>query len=132
TATPEAAALTRAAHFSGATTPVTARVSNGNGNPNMPDYHQDVRGLAVAFQLDGSRPVISAQSLPMFSVRSPDDFQALINAVAPRPSQAWRLPAFLITHPNAAAGLRVNRKALAAPRSYATLPYYAIHAYKWI
>jgi len=103
-----------------------------NGNPNLPDYHQDVRGLAVAFHLDGSRPVISAQSLPLFSVRSPDEFQALISALAPGPAQLLRLPAFLLRHPHAALSLPTNNKALKAPLSYATLPYYAIHAYKWI
>ena len=47
TATPEAATLTRAAHMQGDPVPATIRVSNGGGNPDVPDYAPDVRGLAV-------------------------------------------------------------------------------------
>jgi hypothetical protein len=43
----------------------TVRFSNGGGNPNVPDYAPDVRGLAVTFHLaDGSRTDISAQTVP--------------------------------------------------------------------
>jgi catalase len=49
TATPEAASLTRAAHMQGAEVDAIVRVSNGGGDPAVPDYAPDVRGLAVAF-----------------------------------------------------------------------------------
>lgn len=133
TPTPDAAQLTRAAHFAGPAVPVLARVSNGGGDPTVPDYVPDVRGLAVSFALpDGKRAVISAQTLSVFPLKDADDFFAMMRALHPRPSQAWRLPAFLATHPKALASLPTSAKALKLPRSYATLRYYAIHAYRWI
>jgi catalase len=51
TATPEAAALSRAAHLSGAAVPALIRFSNGSGNPRQPDNAPGVRGLAVKFTL---------------------------------------------------------------------------------
>src|ERR687894_19517 len=48
TAAPEAARLSRAAFLSGDAIPVTARLSNGSGNPHLPDADRlDGRGLAV-------------------------------------------------------------------------------------
>jgi len=133
-ATPEAATLTRAAHMQGQRVDVTARLSNGNGNPQLPDYGaQEVRGLAVAFELpDGARTVISAQSAPVFPVSTPDGFFEMFKALQPGPSAAWRLPLFLARHPRAVTSLGTNAKAVRPPQSYATLPYYAIHAFKWI
>src|ERR1700726_4411668 len=62
-ATPEAASLTRAAHFQGDPVLATVRFSNGSGNPRSPDYAPDVRGLAVQLYLpDGSRADIVAQT----------------------------------------------------------------------
>src|SRR4051794_31085266 len=75
TATPEAARLTRAVHMQGEPVEVTARVSNGSGDPNSRDGEPDVRGMAVTFHLpDGARTDISAQTVPRFPVRTPDEF----------------------------------------------------------
>ena len=49
TAGSEAASLTMAAHMQGDAVAVTARLSNGSGNPDHPDYAPDPRGLAVKF-----------------------------------------------------------------------------------
>lgn len=133
TPTAEAARLTKAAHFAGPPVPVLARVSNGGGDPTVPDYVPDVRGLAVSFALpDGKRTVISGQTLPVFPMRDADGFFAMMRALHPRPSQAWRLPTFLAGHPKALVTMPTAVKALRLPRSYATLRYYAIHAFRWI
>ena len=72
TATPEAATLTRAGHMTGEPIPTTARISNGGGDPTVPDYVPDVRGLATAFHLpDGTRTDILAQTLPVLPVPRP-------------------------------------------------------------
>ncbi len=56
TATPEAAALTRAAHMQGEPVPVTVRVSNASGDPSIGDHVPDIRGLAIKLYLhDDSR-----------------------------------------------------------------------------
>ena len=84
TATPQAARLTRAAHMQGEAVPVTARVSNGGGNPEVPDYAPDVRGLAVKMYLpDGSRTDIVAQSAPRFPFHRPEPFIELLRVQRP-------------------------------------------------
>jgi catalase len=133
TATPAARTLSRAAHLQGQRVDVTARLSNGSGDPGQPDFAPDVRGLAVAFELpDGARTVISAQSVPFFPVSDQDAFIDMIKALKPGPSMLLRLPTFLLRNPRAAATLPRNAKALAPPQSYATLRYFAVHAFTWV
>jgi catalase len=133
TATPEAAALTQAGHMQGESVPITVRVSNGFGNPDAPDYGADVRGFAVKLYLpDGSRTDIVAQTAPRFPVHTPEAFVELLRAQNPGPSMAWKMPAFFARHPEAIPGLPANVKALRPPESYATVTYYAIHAFRFL
>jgi catalase len=133
TASPEAAALTRAAHMQGEPVPATIRVSNGGGDPDVPDFKPDVRGLAIKLYLpDGSRTDIVAQSAPRFPVHTPEEFLELLRAQRPGPAMAWKLPLFLARHPDVVPRLPPNLPSLRPPVSYATCKYYAIHAYKFI
>ncbi len=112
--------------------PVTARLSNGGGDPTVPDYAPEVRGLAVKLYLpDGSRTDISAQTVPRFPTRTPDAFLNLVRA-STGAARVWRLPLFLATHPEVLATLGSNVPALKPPSSFATIPYNAVHAYKWV
>lgn len=133
TATREASALCRAAHLQGAPVPVTARFSNGGGNPAVPDYRPDVRGLAVSFHLpDGQRTDIVAQSAPRFPVSTPEAFVDLLRALRPGLSMVWKLPLFLARNPQALAAIKASGPAIAKPpASYASIPYYAVHAFQW-
>ncbi len=129
---PEAAALTRAAHMQGEV-PVKARLSNGGGNPNVPDKAADVRGLAVSFELpDGSRTDILSQTAPHFSVRTPEAFFDLVDATKPTAAAAWKLPLFLARNPAALRTLRANAQTAKAPASLADPSYYAVHAFRWV
>lgn len=133
TATPQGAALTRAAHMQGEPVAATVRFSNGSGDPGIPDYAPDVRGMATKLYLaDGSRTDIVAQTAPRFPVRTPDGFVRFLRATKPGPSQLWKLPLFLARHREALPGLRANAAALKPPASYATRRYYAIHAFRWV
>jgi catalase len=133
TAEPEAARLTRAQHMQGDAIPVTVRFSNGSGDPNLPDYGPEVRGMGVKFYLpDGSRTDISAQTVPRFPTRTPDAFMNLLRAATPGASRLWRLPLFLATHPEVLPALRANAPTLKPPTSYATVTYNAVHAFKWV
>jgi catalase len=133
TATPEAAKLTRAAHMQGDPIPVTARVSNGGGDPDVPDYKPDVRGLAVKLYLpDGSRTDIVAQTVPRFPVATPEAFVELMHAQVPGPAMAWRMPAFFARHPRALTVLPGSVKALRPLESYATTTFYPLHAYRFL
>jgi catalase len=133
TATPAAAQMTRAAHMQGEPIEMTVRVSNGSGNPNDPDYAPDVRGLATRFHLpDGGRTDILSQTSPRFPVRSAEDFLKFVHVTKPAPSMLARLPLFLATHPEALPSIVAGRVTLKNPASYATLKYYAIHAFRWV
>ncbi len=131
TATPEAAALCRAGHLSGASVPVLVRWSNGSGYPRNNDTKPDVRGMALKFQLpDGTATDLLGQTAPRFPVRTPEDFVALVEAT----NKPWKLPLFLATRPTAALALVANARAGAVkpPRSYAEATYFPVHAYAWI
>ena len=128
-ATPEAAALTRAAHMQGEEIPATFRLSNGAGDPEHPDYAPDPRGFAVKLYLpDESRTDIVAATAPLFPVKNPDGFIDFIKLQ----SAQWKLPLFLARHPEALRVLPAAAPTIKPPDSYATIPYYAIHAFKWI
>ncbi len=132
TPTEEARRLSSAAHMQGPVE-VTARLSNGSGDPDSPDYSPDVRGLAVSFHLpDSSRTDILAQTSPRFPVRTPDDFIALTRAVQPGAGMLWRFPAYLARHPGAVTTLAAGAKAAKPPPTYAVCSFYAIHAYRWV
>jgi catalase len=132
-ASPDAAALTKAAHMQGGTVPALVRFSNGSGKPDEPDYRPMVRGMAVKLTLpDGSRTDISAQTARLFSSATPDAFIELLRSVSPRPSSLWRLPWFLVRHPALIRSGPSNAQLLRIPASYATCSYHALHAYRWV
>lgn len=132
TATPEAAALTPAAHMQGAPVEATVRFSNAPGDPNRPDGTRGGRGMATKFYLpDGSRTDIIAISTPRFFARSVEEFVKVIEAGRRGPLKPLRGLLLFVTHPRAAwiltSGLR--KRPL---RSYATCRYDALHAYRWV
>lgn len=126
----EAAELSTAAHLQpDAVVPATIRFSNGSGEPDGLDYAPDPRGLAIKLYLpDGSRTDIVAQTSPRFPVHTPDAFVGLLRAQA----SPWRLPLFLLRHPDTLRALPVARKGLQPPESYATCTYYALHAFRFV
>jgi catalase len=115
--------------------PVTARVSNGGGDPAIPDYAKEGRGLALKFYLpDGSKTDIVMLSLPCFFARTPEDFLEFTRARKPDPETGRpdleKLGAWLQEHPEAGPAIQA---ALSAdpPESYATVSYNSIHSFKW-
>lgn len=135
TATPEAARLSRAAHLAGDEVAVTARLSNGSGNPDLPDADRlDGRGLAVKMKLPGERVYDSVTvSIPLFFVNTPEGFLEFTRARRPDPETGQPDPAaigeFLAAHPETAAALPAILPALGPPRSYATIAYNSLHAF---
>ena len=135
TGTPEGAALSRAAHLQGEPMRVTARFSNGGGDPGGPDHGQDGRGLATKIYLpDGTTTDTATINLPVFFVRTPEDFLAFTRARKPLPDTGrpdmQKVGAFLEQHPEA---LPAIQAALSPdrPLSYAQLRYNGIHAFRW-
>lgn len=132
TATPEARNLSRAAHLHGQPVPVLARLSNGGGNPKLPDYAPDVRGLAVSFTLpDGSKTDMVAQNAPKFFNPDSDNFLNFIKANTGK-SSALKMPAFLLANPHAILSLPANAAALKPLASYAQSRYFGVHAFRWV
>ncbi|HET6168501.1 MAG TPA: catalase [Marmoricola sp.] len=131
TATPAAAALCRAGHLQGDPVTVRVRWSNGTGRVGLSDKAQDVRGMALSFRLaDGTATDLLGQTAPRFNVRTPEAFLELVQAAA----NPLRLPLFLARHPESIPAVIADAraKALVSPYSYAEVPYYPVHAYKWI
>jgi catalase len=121
--------LTTAAHMRGEPVRVTARFSNGGGDPGIPDYAREGRGMAVKFYLpDGGKTDIVALTLPCFFVRTPEDFLEFTRA---RKDPERLMPDWLGAHPEA---LTAIQAALTAdpPASYATCSYNSIHSYRWV
>lgn len=90
-ASPEAAGLSRAALFSGATIPVTVRFSDSTGVPNLPDGAENANphGMAVKFHLpDGSDTDIVINSFKFFPVSTGEEFRDLLLALAESPPNA--------------------------------------------
>jgi catalase len=136
TATGEATAITTAAHLQAGSVPVTVRFSNGSGNPDQADGARDGRGFAVRFHLlDGSNTDLVTLSLPVFFVRTVDDFLAFTAARVPDPATGQpdlnRILAFLGEHPEAQPAAELSIAA-EAPASYTSIPYHGVHAFWFI
>lgn len=135
TFTPSDSGLTRAAHMQAEPVRVTARCSNGGGDPGIPDYAKEARGLALKFYLpDGSKTDVVGLSLPCFFVRTPEDFLEFTRARKPDPSTGQpdfaKVGAWLEQHPEAGAAIQA---ALSTdpPESYATVAFNSIHSFRW-
>ena len=136
TATPEAARLTRAPHMRGDPVPATVRFSNGGGDPGAPDYAKEGRGLAVKLYLpDGSKTDLVALSVPVFLVRTPEDFVEFTRLRRPDPETGQpdmeRLGAWLGEHPEAGPAIQHTLSA-GPPASYAQVVYNGLHAFRWV
>lgn len=135
TATPEAAALSRAAHLQGDKVRVTARFSNASGNPHTSDANPIAgRGMSVKFHLAGDEATdLAMVPLVVFMVSTPEDFLAFTRSRIPDPDTGEADPekmlAFLAEHPETANALQLGLPKLAPTSSYATSAYNGLHAF---
>ena len=133
TATPAAASLTRAAHMSGTPVPAKVRFSNGGGDPNVPDYVPDVRGLAVSFQLpDGKSTDILSQTIPHFPFHDQEGFFATLAVSKPGLGALLKLPGFLARYPRAAIQFSEANRVIGQRISFQAHRYFPFHAVKWV
>jgi catalase len=133
TPTPEAATLTRAEAFNGGAIQATFRLSNGSGDPGVPDYQPDPRGLAAKLYLEsGERTDIVCVSTPVFPVATPEAFIEMLRAQGAGPAALVKLPLVFARYPSALRTLPVAAPSLRPPASYAVIPYHGLHAFKWI
>jgi len=134
-ATPAAAELSRAAHFSGKPVPVVVRFSDATGVPQIPDNdpNSNPKGMAIRFKLPGDGIMdIVANGQNGFPAGTPADFVGFLGSVltsgpdAPKPTP---LEKFLATHPNTARFLGTPNP---QPASFATYAYYGNNAFIFV
>jgi catalase len=130
-----AAALSRAAHLKGPVVPVTVRLSDGTGVPEINDDNANAspRGMAVRFSLPGGAFTdIVSNSHNGFFVGTAEDFLAFLKAIAatkpdsPHPSP---IEQFLGSHPRA---LKVITDSKPLPVSLAELGYFGNNAFVFV
>jgi catalase len=134
-ATDEAKAVSVAAHLQGTEVPVTVRFSNGAGKPTRADGARDERGIAVKFHLaDGTTTDMVGLTLPVFFVRTPEDFLALLEVQRPDPETGKpdldRVAAFAAEHPETERAFGFLMFTM-APASFANCTFHGIHAFAY-
>lgn len=134
TPTPDAKSLSKAVHLQGKPVPVLVRFSNGTGVPTLPDANPNAspHGIAIRFELpDAQYTDIVSISYNGFPTATPEDFLALLNAIAasgPDAPKPTPVESFLSTHP-AAKAFATDPKP--APVSFATLPFYGVNSFSF-
>jgi catalase len=132
---PGARTLSRAAHLAGPAVPVTVRLSDGTGVPQINDDNPNAspRGMAIRFALPrGGFTDIVANSHNGFFVGTAEDFLAFLKAVAgttPTSTHPSPIEQFLGSHPRA---LKVITDSKALPKSFATLDFYGNNAFLFV
>jgi catalase len=130
-----AASISRAAHLRGAPVPVTVRLSDGTGVPQINDDnpHASPRGMAIRFALPGGAFTdIVANSHNGFFVGTADDFLAFLKAnAATKPDSPHPSPIeqFLGSHPRA---LKVIVDSKPLPESFARLAFFGNNAFVFV
>ena len=115
---------------------VTVRFSNGSGNPSAPDGERtEGRGMAIKFYLpEGGTTDIVGLTLPVFFVRTVEDFIAFTRSRKPDPETGQpdmeALGAFMGEHPETAAALQLILPTFVPPQSYATCAFNSLHAFR--
>ena len=135
TATPEAAALSRAFHLSGEPIAALIRFSNGPGDPEADDAEREARGFAVKLRGgDGDEHDIVATTTPAFVTRTPEEFLELLELRRPDPETGQpdfeKLGAFLAAHPEAQTAVQ-GTVGVGPLASFATALYYSPHTF-WL
>lgn len=136
TATPEAAALTRAPHMQGTAVRTTVRFSNGSGDPAAHDAGREPRGMAIKFHLDERKSTdIVAINQPVFIVRTPEEVLEFLRLRKPDPETGQPdlpgLIAFVGARPESQ---RAAQLLLSAPpvASFLETEYFPIHAFRFV
>jgi catalase len=115
--------------------PVTLRFSNGAGKPTRADGAKDERGIAVKFHLpDGTTTDMVGLTLPVFFVRTPEDFLSLLEAQRPDPetgkADLERVAAFAAEHPETQRAFGFAMLSM-SPASFAHCTFFGIHAFRY-
>jgi catalase len=131
----DAAALSKAAHFQGASAAVTVRFSNAAPDPFIADNSPNVgpRGMAIRFSLPGGGQTdIVALSHNGFIVGTGEEFLALQKAIVatdPSKPHPWPIEAFVTARPLA---LKFVQEIQATPASFGTQAFFSNDAFVFV
>jgi catalase len=134
TASPEAAALSKAALFDGKAIPVTVRFSDPTGMPNVADGSEAAipSGMAIKFHLpDGSDTDMVLNALKFFPVATGAEFRDLLLALAASPADAakpTKFDDFVASHP----AVPTAFASTATPASFAEQEYFGLDAFVFV
>ncbi|WP_028210363.1 catalase family peroxidase [Paraburkholderia mimosarum] len=127
------ASVSRAAVFAPGRTPVVGRFAIPGSNPAAPDASTPVRSMALLFQLqNGEQWRTGMNSVPVFIVRTPDQFYRQLVASKPDPAtgkpDAAKLDAFFRANPET---LPFRNWVTAHPpsSSFANTAFYSVNAF---
>lgn len=132
-ASPEAAAISRAAHLAGGIVPVTVRFSDGAPNATVSDNSLDAnpRGMAIRFG-SGRGTDIMTISHNGFVVGTGEEFLAFQRAITATDSSKphpWPIEVYLGSHPKA---LKFVQELNSVPVSFATEPFYSNDSFVFV
>ena len=117
----------------GARVPVTARFSNGGGNPRAPDNAPAVRGLSLAFDLPGGDNFEMVMiNTPAFGASTLESFVKLLASRAPDPTTGQPDPQRIAAADRENPEWAVQPNWLRAnppPASYATAPFFSVNSF---
>ena len=127
------ARVSRAAVFAPGRTPVVGRFAIPGSNPAAPDASTPVRSMALLFQLqNGEQWRTGMNSVPIFIVRTPDQFYSQLVASKPDPAtgkpDAAKLDAFFRANPETLP-FRNWVKAHPPSSSFANTAFYSVNAF---
>lgn len=127
--------LTPSKLFAKPSVEATVRVSIGGGNPKVSDKSRTVRGLSLRLADGGETWDLLMISEPVFFAATPESFVSFLQARVPDPATKKPDPQKVAAH-NARFPDGKAQPALlaahAAPASYATTPYFANHAFRFV
>ncbi len=129
--------LSRAGVFpAGRVTPVEGRVALAGGQPYAADAGATVRSLALRFRLpDGEEWRTGVNNIPVFPVRTPEDFYEQLRAAQPDPATGKpdpeRLKAFFAAHPESAKAA-AQIKARIVTSGFADSTYWSLNAFRFV
>jgi catalase len=130
---PDAAMISRAAHFRGGPVPVTVRFSDGAPDTAIADNSADAnpQGMAIRFMVNRGTDIV-ANSHNGFVVGTGEDFLALLQAKAatdPSKPHPWPIETFLQSHPKA---LKYVQDLRPTPASFSTESFYGNNAFRFV
>ena len=130
TASKQAASLSKAEMFNGATIPVTARFSNSTGIPNIPDGNPNAspHGFSIRFHQKAGDVDFVENSLKFFPFHTIEEFHDFLLAVAqtgPTAAKPTKVDQFLAAHPAAPKAFA----SVAPPSSYSRETYNGVNAF---